>query len=84
MKNSYQSKPIPLFTRYNGEYSKLQLKLRFHFPALQRQTRQAAHSFRRNACTHHTLGNSGLGLGLGLNSLGPSIIKIQLNLKIQI
>lgn len=58
MKNSYQSKPIPLFTHYNGEYSKLQLKLRFHFPALHRQTRQAAHSFRRNACAHHTLGNS--------------------------
>lgn len=53
MKNSYQSKPIPLFTHYNGKYS----KLRFYFPALHRQTRQAAHSFRRNACAHHTLGN---------------------------
>ena len=58
MKKSYQSKPIPLFTHYNDEYSKLQLKLRFHFPALHRQTRQAAHSFRRNDCAHHTLGNS--------------------------
>ena len=54
MKNSYQSKPIPLFTHYNGKYS----KLRFYFPALHRQTRQAAHSFRRNDCAHHTLGNS--------------------------
>ena len=53
MKNSYQSKPIPLFTHYNGKYS----KLRFYFPALHRKTRQAAHSFRQNACAHHTLRN---------------------------
>ena len=53
MKNSYQSKPIPLFTHYSGKYS----KLCFYFPALHRQTRQAAHSFRRDACAHHTLAN---------------------------